>query len=29
MQGKDFSGHDLRGHSFKNQDLIKNVGEIL
>ena len=21
MQGKDFSGQDLRGRSFKNQDL--------
>ena len=29
MQGKDFSGQDLRGRSFKNQDLIENIKVIL
>lgn len=29
MQGKDFSSQDLHGRSFKNQDLIENVGRIL
>jgi hypothetical protein len=26
MQGKSFSGQNLRGRLFKHQDLIENIG---